>query len=191
MALVVGAGVSGAILARMLAEAGQEVVVFEKAERVGGVSTASIDLLRIKDQRAMLWLTKRVRFYASAGDNYTRWAGVPAGGFAMMAEALLDYPAIHVYRMVDVSSIYDAPRYFAPYMFVCAPIDSVLNYSLGALAYDGVFPRRDSYSLARYEGYKSVLKSLGVVGFGSAAHYTIYSIEEIVRQAFYLVGRMI
>lgn len=179
-AAIIGAGVAGCAMARMLAEQGYSVDVYE-AQEVGGIAAAISLTLRLH-YGGYMFLSRRTRVMGER-ELPGLWIGHHACSTKVMCQELLDYRGVQVLQHAPITQIWELNQGYEVVILAARP-DVPMGSFLGELPYDSQgFPMLHAASVQLYGLYRYVYKSIGVVGVGSAACYSMLTVDEILAQA--------
>lgn len=184
-AIIIGAGIAGCCVARMLAERNQPVHVYEQSASVGGVlKTLQTVSIETGDRLACSWLLPRVPMQAVDAHRL-----VPRCPVARICDHLLRHPRISLMKHTRIVDVLCARRYASHVVSTASP-DTLVGMRYGALQWHEGRPIRHPMSLALYWQYVQLLAQEGILWCGSLACFEVLSIPQIIRQAMAITEKI-
>jgi len=177
---IIGAGITGCVLARALAEQGYPVVVFEATQRAGGVAYQG-NYRTALSFHAEHFLTARTSL---------RWLGMECERKIFSPQCNWRYACRDLLLHKNISYWHSSPIYDLPLvketfsLFFCAArLDWAFRGEYGLLSYISGFPVRSPDDLVLYTWYKEQVAALGGVCVGMGGLYKYMTIDECICHA--------
>lgn len=198
--LVIGGGVAGSAFARMAAEHGFRVHVYERRNRLGGMaerlSGGCVIKLHDPAMTEFALAGKFIRAFTKlerAPDTWP-WVYYPVGGYHWMCEDWLYHPEIRVLKNAAIQNAYVCTDSYK-FVYNTGSLDSLFYNMYGELAYPLGFPMvQDELEVNRYLRYKSLVDEMGMYSFGAQGGYSVLTIEGAILAAYgalqHLLGRV-
>ena len=188
--LVIGGGISGSAFARMAAERGFQIDLYEQQSRFGGYAEQMGDgcLLQFHPPEETQYML--VRKFATA---FSEWHKIqhtgmggyyPTTGWHWFCASLLEHPEIRTLRNAYIQNA-GACRERYLFVYNTASLDSLFNYCYGKLAYMVGFPIvQQEEETNRYLKYRRLADLCGFYNFGMQGAYRVITIEDAVLEAY-------
>lgn len=185
IAIVVGGGISGSVLARVLAEYGHKVFLYESSSHYGGLAYLGQYPFTMHEEKTRKFLSRRVSFYARSPGVF-----FPETSWHYFCETLLDH--------TNIQALHDAPLYHLPSLVAEQQIkittacpDNFLQNFYGELAYVKGLPVRSPDQVEVFSQYQALLTKMGFLSLGMSALYRYLTIEEAILQAIEAATRIV
>lgn len=187
---VIGAGISGCVIARMLADTGNTIVLYEAQSSPGGIllrmSDVTVNLVRVPIHD---WLTARCAMQRLSLEQ--PYLYIPRYGYEVLCKEVLSHPSIVTHLNASVSQPWELTR-TCNHVFFTGDVARLCQYAYGQLTYDAVgMPIADEQSMNTAALYRSYLQQLGIVPFGMHAAHDPLSIWQIITDAARCVEKIL
>lgn len=179
--IVIGAGIAGCTVARMLAEREQHVQVYEQSSGVGGVlKTFQNVTIATTDRVACSWLLSHVLLQTYDDGHLS-----PRRGGVWMCEQLVAHPRISLMKHTTIVDVLLAKQHASAVVSTASP-DALVGMRYGPLPWQNGKPMRHPMSMAAYWQHCQLLSNAGILWCGSLASFEVLSIPQIIRQCMHV-----
>jgi hypothetical protein len=174
---IIGAGVSGVVLARVLAESQIPVHVFEARHRYGGTADIGRYPFTLDTEQAKNFLDQRMRYNQCDPRNF-----YPLLSWNEWCYELLHHPNILSLHTAPVTNIRSVSEYYDAIFSSVSP-DALLYNCYGTLSYHLGIPVRSDSDIQRYDKYRRLLDSIHVYSVGMYGCYQPLAIETCINRS--------
>lgn len=175
---IIGAGIAGCVVARMLAECGMAVNIYEQSGSTGGVlRTLPQATISPLDRDVCAWFCTHTPLYPGIDG-----ALCPKRGYTWLCEQLIAHKGISLLLHCHVVDVVSATAGVSAVISTASP-DQVTHSRFGVLPWEKGMPVHNETTWQQFQAYQLLFKQAGIFSCGSLASYDVLSIPHIVRQA--------